>query len=229
MKRKIVLKDIEIEYSIIFKNKKNISIKIDNKMNILVYSPKGIAYEYLDKLIIEKSKWIIKSMENIEKGNLVEEDRVILLGKYYETIIKKSNINRVFIEKDKVIINTVSLEKTYTRKLIVDWYKKIATDIIGARAMEVSNKISIKPSKIIIKNQKSIWGSCNSKKEIRLNWRLVLMPYAVMEYIIIHELCHIKHMNHSKEFWSLVNYYCNDYKKSKIWLKENGVMLMNLV
>lgn len=228
MKRKIVLQDIEIEYSIIFKNKKNISIKIDNKKDIFVYSPIGVAYEYLDKLIIEKSKWIIKSMKNIEKGNLVE-DRLILLGEYYEIIRRKSNINKVFIEKDKVIINTVSLEKTYITKLIVDWYKKIATDIIGKMAMEVSDKISIKPSKIIIKDQKSLWGSCNSKKEIRLNWRLVLMPYPVMEYIIIHELCHIKHMNHSKEFWSLVNYYCNDYKKSKSWLKENGVMLMNLV
>lgn len=229
MKRKIILKDIEIEYSIIFKNKKNISIKIDNKKDIFVYSPIGIAYEYLDKLIIKKSDWIMRSIEKLDKNNLLKEDRIILLGKYYETIIKKYNINRVFIEKDKVIINTVSLEKTYTRKLIVDWYKKIATDIIGTRAMEVSNKISIKPSKIIIKDQKSIWGSCNSKKEIRLNWRLVLMPYSVMEYIIIHELCHIKHMNHSKEFWSLVDYYCDDYKKSKIWLKENGVILMNLV
>uniref|UniRef100_UPI0018AB9FA7 M48 family metallopeptidase n=1 Tax=Clostridium tertium TaxID=1559 RepID=UPI0018AB9FA7 len=82
--------------------------------------------------------------------------------------------------------------------------------------------------KNIIKDQKSLWGSCNSRREIRLNWRLVLMPQFVMDYIIIHELCHIKQMNHSKEFWKLVESHCPNYKESKYWLKENGAMLMKL-
>ena len=104
----------------------------------------------------------------------------------------------------------------------------MALDIVGKRVMDISNNIYIRPSKIIIKDQKSLWGSCNSRREIRLNWRLVLMPQFVMDYIIIHELCHIKQMNHSKEFWKLVESHCPSYKESKYWLKENGAMLMKL-
>ncbi|MDZ4965188.1 DUF45 domain-containing protein, partial [Clostridium perfringens] len=131
-----------------------------------------------------------------------------------------------YIDNKNLVINSLCLEDEYIRNEIMNWYRKLATDIIGNRVMEISNKILLKPSKIIIKNQKSLWGSCNSKKEIRLNWRLVLMPYFVIDYIIIHELCHIIHMNHSKDFWDLVKQYCPNYKESKNWLKENGAMLM---
>ena len=100
--------------------------------------------------------------------------------------------------------------------------------IIIKRGNELAINYSLLPSKIIIKDQKSRWGSCNSKKEVRLNWRLILMPYDVMDYIIIHELCHLKHMNHSKDFWNLVESYNNNYKKSEKWLKENGINIMRI-
>ncbi|MCR1952650.1 M48 family metallopeptidase [Clostridium sp. DSM 100503] len=227
MKRKVIFNNQTIEYLLIFKKKKNISIKIENSGEIKVFAPSGIDNNYIDDLIIKKGDWILKSLDKIKKKDYIN-NKVIFQGKYYNLIINKSDENNIFKDNINITINSKDLSREYINELLISWYKKLSIDIVGKRVMDISNNIYIKPSKIIIKNQKSLWGSCNSKREIRLNWRLVLMPQFVMDYIIIHELCHIKQMNHSKEFWKLVESYYPNYKESKDWLKENGAMLMNL-
>lgn len=228
MKRKVIFNNQTIEYLLELKKKKNISIKIENTGDIKVFSPIGVDLDYIDNLIIRKGNWILKTLNKIKQKNSIDNNKVIFLGEYYDLVINYSNKDNIFIDNSNIIINSTDLSRDYINTLLINWYKDLSIDIIGKRAMEISKNISIKPNKIIIKNQKSLWGSCNSKKEIRLNWRLVLMPYFVMDYIIIHELCHIRQMNHSKDFWKLVECHCPKYKESKDWLKENGAMLMKL-
>lgn len=228
MKRKVIFNNQTIEYLLELKKKKNISIKIENTGDIKVFSPIGVDLDYIDNLIIRKGNWILKTLNKIKQKNSIDNNKVIFLGEYYDLVINYSNKDNIFIDNSNIIINSTDLSRDYINTLLINWYKDLSIDIIGKRAMEISKNISIKPNKIIIKNQKSLWGSCNSKKEIRLNWRLVLMPYFVMDYIIIHELCHIRQMNHSKDFWKLVEFHCPKYKESKDWLKENGAMLMKL-
>ena len=227
MNRKVNLNNQTIEYVLIFKKKKNISIKIENSGEIKVLAPLGVDYNYIDDLIIRQANWIIKSLDKMNKESSID-NKAILLGKYYNLIINKSHEDKIFRDNSNIIINSKDLNRKYINELLISWYKNMALDIVGKRVMDISNNIYIRPSKIIIKDQKSLWGSCNSRREIRLNWRLVLMPQFVMDYIIIHELCHIKQMNHSKEFWKLVESHCPNYKESKYWLKENGAMLMKL-
>lgn len=229
MKRKVEFSGKEIEYTLNLKNRKSISIKIKDDGIVYVSAPIGIDYDVIDNIVKKKWSWILKAINKITSYKFINDEKVLLLGKYYNLIVKKSIRDSIYIENDNVIVNSPFIEDIYIRKILVQWYKKISLDIIEQRVMMCAEKTLLNPSKIIIRDQKSIWGSCNSKKEIRLNWRLVLMPYFVIDYIIIHELCHIIHMNHSKDFWDLVNRYCPNYKESKNWLKENGAMLMNLV
>ncbi|MBR1692006.1 MAG: M48 family metallopeptidase, partial [Lachnospiraceae bacterium] len=76
--------------------------------------------------------------------------------------------------------------------------------------------------RIAIKEQKTCWGSCSSKRNLNFNWKLVLMPPEIMEYVVVHELAHLFEMNHSKAFWDIVGHYLPDYKVRRRWLKENG-------
>ncbi|WP_133627269.1 M48 family metallopeptidase [Fonticella tunisiensis] len=76
--------------------------------------------------------------------------------------------------------------------------------------------------RVVVKEQKSIWGSCSSRGNINFNWRLIMAPLSVIDYVVIHELCHLKHQDHSSKFWSLVEYVMPDYKEKKKWLRENG-------
>ena len=82
--------------------------------------------------------------------------------------------------------------------------------------------------KIALSNAKTKWGTCNSKNDIRLNWRLIQAPLNIIDYVICHELCHLKYMNHSKEYWNLVGKVFPQYKQAESYLKENGMALYKL-
>ena len=81
------------------------------------------------------------------------------------------------------------------------------------------------PSKVMVREQKSRWGSCNSKGELRFNWKLIMAPPSVVDYVAVHELCHLKEMNHSAAFWKLVETLCPEHKACRQWLKDYGGLL----
>ncbi len=105
------------------------------------------------------------------------------------------------------------------------WLREKAKEAIAERTMEYSKVIGVSYNNIRIKDTKSRWGSCSSKGNLNFSWRIIMAPAAVMDYIIIHELCHLIHMNHSKEYWETVEQYMPDYKRHKEWLKVNGAKL----
>ena len=94
------------------------------------------------------------------------------------------------------------------------------------RVQLVSSKIRINFKSLNLKGYRAMWGSCNSRSEICLNWKLVMLPKKVIDYVIVHELCHIIEPNHSKSFWSLVKKYDSKYIENKNWLKKNGAEII---
>jgi predicted metal-dependent hydrolase len=76
-----------------------------------------------------------------------------------------------------------------------------------------------------IREQKTRWGSCSKKGNLNFNWKLIMSPPWVIDYVVIHEICHLRHLNHSKEYWALVEYYMPEYKSAREWLKKNGAKL----
>lgn len=105
------------------------------------------------------------------------------------------------------------------------WMIDKAEELIKKRTDEYSKVIGVNYNNIRIKNTKTRWGSCSSKCNLNFNYRIIMAPEKVMDYIIVHELCHLKHMNHGKQFWETVALYMPDYKNHKDWLKVNGMKL----
>ncbi|MDU5107937.1 SprT family zinc-dependent metalloprotease [Clostridium sp.] len=229
MNRSILINGNVINYDLIFKNKKNLSMKLNSKGELVVYAPTDISIEYIEKILNSKEKWITTNINKIEKSKINNNySKIHFLGNEFTSKIELSNDDNIYFQKDILIIKSRNLDDTYIENLLSNWYKIQANIIVKNRVDKLAAKCSLFPTKSIIRNQKTRWGSCNSKKEIRLNWRLILMPYYVMDYIIIHELCHLKYMNHSKDFWSLVEKYDTNYKLAEIWLKENGINIMRI-
>ncbi|VYT65005.1 DUF45 domain-containing protein [Clostridium tertium] len=228
IRKSLRLRNEIIHYKIIYKNKKNLSIKLNGDKEIIVYSPYGVSDEYIEKIIRKKENWIISNLNKIEKNNFNDESYIIYRGKKFLKKVEEANIDKIVLNVDSITIRSKSLESNYINDLIYKWYIEMANEIILARTKMLSYKNNLIPSRILIKSQKSRWGSCNSKREVRLNWRLILMPEEVMDYIIVHELCHLKHMNHSSYFWDLVNELQPDFKTSKRWLKENGLAILRI-
>ncbi len=105
------------------------------------------------------------------------------------------------------------------------FYKEQAINVLKERTDYYSNILKVAPKNIVIKNQKTLWGSCSSKGNINYNYKIVMAPLEILDYIVVHELCHLVHMNHSKDFWDLVEIVIPDWKKRRNWLKENGYKL----
>ncbi len=113
----------------------------------------------------------------------------------------------------------------YKREQLEKWYRKEALAVIGQKALEYAQSLSVHFESIRIKDQRSRWGSCSSKGNLNFNWRIVMAPEPVCDYVIIHELCHLVFMDHSMNFWNLVKSICPEYQQYKKWLKENGKQL----
>jgi predicted metal-dependent hydrolase len=136
-------------------------------------------------------------------------------------IIFRDHIFNVYIN-NKIAKNKVEEEMALQLRI---WMTEKGSEIIKRRTAEYSVILGVNYNNIRIKDTKTRWGSCSSKCNLNFNYRILMAPEKVMDYIIIHELCHLKHMNHGKQFWETVALYMPDYKKQKEWLKVNGMKL----
>ena len=107
-------------------------------------------------------------------------------------------------------------------KRLRDFYKYWGIELLQNALNKFSARMRLFPKSLRIGCPKSLWGSCSEKGAISLNWRLSTAPLEVLEYVVIHELAHLRHLNHSKSFWSLVSRFCPEYKKQEAWLKNEG-------
>lgn len=128
------------------------------------------------------------------------------------------------IKKTKERLEAEPTEKLTREKVIA--LAEEALKVIPARVEYFARVIGVTYGKITIRNQKTRWGSCSSKGNLNFNCLLMLAPPEVLDYVVVHELCHRKQMNHSKAFWAEVEKVCPDYKAAKKWLKEEGSQLI---
>ncbi|MBC8024030.1 MAG: M48 family metallopeptidase, partial [Burkholderiales bacterium] len=99
------------------------------------------------------------------------------------------------------------------RRAVVRWYKSVAHDVLSSRVEVLAGAASLAPPTVLISPARTRWGSCNTRREIRLAWRLVKAPPDLVDYVICHELAHLRHMNHSRAFWGEVERQCPDYRR----------------
>jgi predicted metal-dependent hydrolase len=158
----------------------------------------------------------------------IEEDGSLLVRA--PRFILKSSIMRFIKEKESWIDKHKNLSEkrkekkerfdNLTKKEIKE-YKEIAKDVISKKVKYYADLYDFKYGDIKINSAKKRWGSCNVKNTLNFTWRLMFCPDYVVDYVVIHELCHIKEKNHSRSFWNLVEKYYPDFKKAKRWFKEN--------
>lgn len=130
------------------------------------------------------------------------------------------NENLIFlVPRTKNLIVQKDLKKAITKRLI-EWLKAKAHQILSEKVFHYSFLMNLKPKTLKITNSKTRWGSCSNRGIIRLHWRLVMLPNSVIDYVVIHELAHLKEFNHSKRFWNEVEKYCPDYIYQRVFLKS---------
>lgn len=239
-----VYKYSSFEYKIIRKKRKTIGIKITPQGEVIITSPFNVGEVTILNIIKKKEKWIKDKLQlftqhpgckdrNFKSGEKflylgseleleiynLNEDKIEVLGDYSFN----NDLVRILNEKVIVYINdNKNNREDIIRDLLVKFYRTEAQKLLMKRTSYYSKIIGVTPNKITIKDQKTVWGSCSSKKNINYSYRLIMAPIDIIDYLVVHELSHLIHMNHSKEYWKTVESVLPDYKERKQWLKSYG-------
>ncbi|WP_077210393.1 M48 family metallopeptidase [Bacillus dakarensis] len=215
--------------------RKTLSISVDQH-GVAVISPSHVDREKVEMILHNKAVWIIKQLSDFEEMNKTFTERSFLsgeklpyLGRHYRLkVMKKDSDEAIFrfyqgrfvAELPKGI--SEEEHRDLLLPLYVDWIKQRGNQYAQDRIKRFTLKLQKEPNTIIIKDQGQRWGSCTPSGNILLNWRIFLAPTSMIDYVLAHELVHLKHMNHSKEYWETLRMLLPDYEQRKEWLRLNG-------
>jgi len=219
--KNILHKDVSITVKIKkHKYSRNYKVTYDKKnLQALVSIPNYITYNNGYKFALENIDWIYNQHIEMLPSILINNGNKINIFGFNKTIkFKIDKTNKVELKNNSIIIS--SLEKNRHDSVFYDWIKSEIINLTKKILIDKFKGNNIK--KIRISNSFNYWGSCNTKDSISIDWRLIFAPKYVIEYIIIHELCHLTVFNHSSKFWELVDTKISNRRKSQNWLKVNA-------
>ncbi|MEA4962915.1 M48 family metallopeptidase [Lutispora sp.] len=221
-----------IEFEVEYKKRKTLGIRIAPPGVINIKAPVGVGEDRVLEIVKSKAKWIVQKLSEIkhlegQKRNrqYVDGESFLYAGADYLLQIIYDEAYRkpvAKLENCSLCVYTGAKGEELIKSALTDWYKDKAKEKICERIEYYQPFFKITPAQIKVKEQKKRWGSCTSKRVLLFNWRIIMAPLNVMDYIIVHEMCHLIHMDHSKNFWSLVKSILPDYEERKLWLKING-------
>ncbi|MFT9493820.1 M48 family metallopeptidase [Anaerosolibacter sp.] len=203
-----------IECDIQYGNRKKLSIHMDAIGLITVKAPKNLSEEIIINAIKQNGQWIRGRLDEISKLQETSQKRA------YEDHGKFLYLGKEYSLHE--LIKTRDLEEEELKKNLKKFYITSCTKIIGERIKIYQQRLGVKPKAVEIVESDSQWGSCNSSKKITFNYRLAMAPMDVIDYVIVHELCHLIHMNHDRSFWRRVGSIVPDYKKKQEYLARFG-------
>jgi predicted metal-dependent hydrolase len=214
------------------KRRKTVAIKvIDNVVS--VHIPERLPLIIAQDFISSKTAWIrakllLQSQRHNTEKQFIENEKFQYLGQDYTLRLNESSGPITVSKSANDLIcqgRPQHLNANSIRNALIKWYKTTATEYLTQRTRMLSAQTQLGAGEIQVKTYKSRWGSCNVKGDIQYNWKLILAPSSIIDYVIIHELCHTQHHNHSKAFWQLVEQLYPDFSVARQWLKVNGYRL----
>ncbi len=224
--------DTTIDYNIIYKKRKSIGVYIDFYGQIEVHAPKGTPLEAI--VLVLEDKWdsmIQKSREmkdrlEIPREKIYNHGEVFLyLGISYPILICANlelKQDYVVFEQGKLVVNVKQHKDELIRQALKRFYYQQCKAFVESRIRIYQAEFKMKPRSLRITDDNSNWGSCNSKLELTFNWKLAMAPMEVIDYVVVHEMCHMVHLNHDRSFWRLVGKILPDYERRSNWLALSG-------
>ena len=208
---------------------KRVRLEVRRQTGLTVVVPHSYKIGQLPTLLKLKERWISGNLARFSpfqslcaERELKSGDTVPYLGRDLK-LVKQENHDRagVTLEGNMLIVTPGLFKNGILELALQQWYRAEAAELINERANKLSSQMGTSYNRIGIRGQKTRWGSCSHKKNLSFNWKLVMAPEPVIDYVIIHELIHLKEMNHSKRFWELVAQYCPRWREHKKWLKQH--------
>jgi len=221
--------------------RETVSIAVDPKEGVIVTAPEDVSKEKINNVVTDRAGWIIEKQEELRditepplEKEFLSGEKLQYLGRRYRLKLIKDDEREeisVSLKKGQFKVNIPNnLEDKERKKLVreklVDWYQEHAQSKLKERVNKYKDKVGVKPNSVKVKHQQKRWGSCTKNKDLLYNWKVIMAPMSIVDYVVVHELCHLKEKNHTEKFWRMLKSVIPDYEDRKDWLRVNGPRLV---
>lgn len=217
-----VVKGTDIRYSVIVSDRKSYALKILPDGNLELRIPKRTPVKEIDNILSRHRDWIIESIRKQKERFLISfADGAFVPFMGEKLVIKTGEEGKVSFEDGAICLPNENREKCLS-----EFYRYAAKKYLPGRLAQWANQMGVEYKSVRINSAKGRWGSCSSKVSINFSFRTMMLPVNCIDYVLVHELCHIKHMDHSAAFWAEVEKVLPDYKERERQIKNAFVVLL---
>ena len=228
-----------IGYSITRSSRRStVSIAIDPSQGVLVTAPRPASVKRLDDIVHSKGSWIVQALKRQSdlppapsQREFVSGETFLYLGRQYRLRLDVNEEPRPLRLDNGWLRVPIPrhLEEAhrcpFVRAALLDWYKRHASKRLHERASAWAEKLDLQVPDIILAEPRRRWGSASASGTVRINWRIVQAPLSLVDYVVLHELTHLQHPNHTREFWAALGRVMPDYDSRKTRLRSLGSQL----
>ncbi|WP_077212548.1 M48 family metallopeptidase [Bacillus dakarensis] len=217
-----------IRYEVKYKNRTSIGISIDSYGNIEVQAPKRTSDERVIQvleanwdLILQKTEEMMDRLDGPQEKVYENDESFLYLGRHYPIKIyqdKNRAQDHVAFVGENLHIYVKQLDDEKMKQALKRFYYQQCKALVETSIASFQPNFKTKPRSIKITDNKRTWGTCDAKHHLTFNWRLAMAPKEVIDYVVVHEMCHMVHLNHDRSFWRLVGKIMPDYKEKEKWL-----------
>lgn len=223
----ITLGGREVRYSVRRSARaRRMSLRVLPVIGLEVVLPRGFSLREASTLVRRNQGWVLRALDRMKAADAVRVELVdgAVLPFLGETLTLRivRGAGRTSVRRNGAVL-TVSLpDGLLPHEAIERWYRAQARQLATERVALHAARLGVPFGRVTIKDTRSRWGSCSSKGNLNFSWRLLLGPEEVLDYVVVHEVAHLKELNHSPAFWSHVATLCPDYKTHRSWLRKHG-------
>lgn len=200
-------------------HRKSIAISLSAAKVICIKTPYGTSEDGARKILKQHEKWILARAKALAKT--LAAAQVLYHGQKYPLCCQKGALEAVFWRSEKLFL--IAPEKKREKELLLAWYKAQALSFLKERVPFWGEKLHVTWQKIAVRDQKTRWGSCSWRGTLSFNFRIVMLPPAVADYIVIHECAHLREFSHAPAFWQLVRQFDPAVDEHRRYLKDAGL------
>lgn len=208
--------------SVTRRNVKNARLRVCEDGSVQLFVPMAFTDEDIERLLEKKAQWIATKRQFFEQKSKIQlrRNELLLFGNRYAYFYSSRYQNKIIVNHES---RTIQAKRNLLDIAVQEkWYKSVARKYISSRVETLSEALLLPYNKLYIRSQKRKWGNCSKEKNISINWRVIKAPEFVIDYIIIHELCHTVIMKHTVRFQTLLRSHCPDCEQAQAWLDKYG-------
>jgi predicted metal-dependent hydrolase len=221
-----------IQFQLKYKNRKSIGIFLDSYGNIEVQAPKGTDEESVIRLlekhwdgVLQKSNEMKERLNGPQMKSYQHGEPFLYLGKSFPIeVLHTPDITKdaVTFSGDALKIQVRELEDERIKQALKRFYYKRCKSLVESSIANHQHHFKNKPRSVRISDSQKTWGACDGRRQLTFNWKLAMAPQEVIDYVVVHEMCHMIHLNHDRSFWRLVGKIVPDYKEKEKWLASTS-------